>query len=189
MEICILCKEAQKSIYNAAYKLLECADAEFVPSLSSRSSSTQQELCGSAQNANGIHPYFEQLKAQRFAAAFENGKLIAFVSYKENYTCDEIVQNELPNIYISTLVVSPEARGKGVTKALYSALFSEYKTANVFTRTWSTNVAHIAVLKKFEFEEIHRIPNDRGVGIDTVYFSHRAKNEIINSKFKCEGML
>ena len=170
MEICILCKEAQKSIYNAAYKLLECADAEFVPPLSSRSSSTQQALCDSAQNADGIHPYFEELKKQRFAAAFENGKLIAFVSYKENYTCAEIPQNELPNIYISTLVVSPEARGKGVTKALYSALFSEYKTANVFTRTWSTNAAHIRILESFGFTLSERIENDRAPGIDTVYF-------------------
>ena len=170
MEICILCKEAQKSIYNAAYKLLECADAEFVPPLSSRSSSTQQALCGNAQNANGIHPYFEELKKQRFAAAFENGKLIAFVSYKENYTCVEIPQNELPNIYISTLVVSPEARGKGVTKALYSALFSEYKTANVFTRTWSTNLAHIKILQGFGFQTIKVLENHRGNGIHTIYF-------------------
>ena len=170
MEICILCKEAQKSIYNAAYKLLECADAEFVPPLSSRNSSTQQNLSGNTQNADGIQQYFTQLKGQRFAAAFENGKLIAFVSYKENYTCDEIVQNELPNIYISTLVVSPEARGKGVTKALYSALFLEYKTANVFTRTWSTNLAHIKILQGFGFQTIKVLENHRGNGIHTIYF-------------------
>ena len=169
MEIRILEKAEQQVIYPDAYKLLECADAEFVPPLSSRSSSTQQALCGNAQNADGIHPYFEELKKQRFAAAFENGKLIAFVSYKENYTCAEIPQNELPNIYISTLVVSPEARGKGVTKALYSALFSEYNTTNVFTRTWSTNLAHIKILQGFGFQTIKVLENHRGSGIHTIY--------------------
>ena len=63
MEIRILDKAEQQGIYPDAYRLLADADEEFVPPLSSRSSSTQQALCDSAQNANGIHPYFEELKS------------------------------------------------------------------------------------------------------------------------------
>lgn len=174
MEIRILDKEEQKSIYNDAYRMLEAADHEFVPALSCRSSSTQKNLLEHVKNIDGIKQYFEQLKGQRFAAAFEDGKLIAFVSYKENYSCAEIPKNELPNIYISTLVASPSARGKGVTKALYGTLFSEYETSNVFTRTWSTNFAHIKILQNFGFEVIKVLENDRGNGINTIYFKkHR----------------
>jgi ribosomal protein S18 acetylase RimI-like enzyme len=58
---------------------------------------------------------------------------------------------------------------------MYDHLFNEkYADRNIFTRTWSTNTAHISILKKYNFREIHRIENDRGEGIDTVYFSRKA---------------
>ena len=170
MEIRILEKEEQQSIYDDAYKMLEAADNEFVPPLSSRSSSTQRNFSENLKSRDGIRQYFEQLKNQRFAVAYEDGALIAFVSYKENYSSAEIHKKELPNIYISTLIVSPSARGKGVTKALYGRLFLEYENVNIFTRTWSTNIAHIKILEKYGFEVIQVIKNDRGNGIDTIYF-------------------
>lgn len=175
MIIRILAKQEQESIYTDAYEMLAAADNEFVPPLSSRSSSTQKNLLNTTQN-NSIAQYFEQLKKQRFAAAFEDGVLIAFVSYKENYSCDEIPPEECPNIYISTLVVSPKARGKGVTKALYSRLFSEYANVNIFTRTWSTNVAHIKILQNYGFEILQVLENHRGNGIDTIYFKKTKKS-------------
>ena len=136
----------------------------------------EKVLSGGEKNSDGIQKYFEQLKAQRFAAAYEDGELIAFVSYKENYTCPEILPEELPNIYISTLVASPASRGKGVTKAMYAYLFSAYKNANIFTRTWSTNFAHIKILQAFGFETVKVLKNDRGSGIDTVYFKKEKSN-------------
>ena len=174
MEIRILEKEKQQSLYDDAYKMLQAADNEFIPPLSSRSSSTQQDFSARAKN-NSIEQYFRQLKNQRFAAAFEDGELVAFVSYKENYSCTEISAKELPNIYISTLVVSPKSRGKGVTKALYGRLFSKYENVNIFTRTWSTNIAHIKILQSYGFEVLKVLENDRGNGIDTVYFKRSHK--------------
>lgn len=170
MQIYILEKNNQQIIYADAYEMLRAADEEFVPPLSCRNSSTQQKLFGNSKNCDGIQLYFEQLKSQRFAVAFEDNELIAFVSYKENYNCDEIPPNELPNIYISTLIVSPKARGKGVTKALYNKLFSEYENVNIFTRTWSTNIAHIKILERYGFVTVKVLKNHRGNGIDTIYF-------------------
>lgn len=167
-------KQKQHEIYDSAYRLLAEADNEFVPPLSSRSSSTQQNFSNTLQSDN-ITTYFEQLKNQRFAVVFEEGELISFVSFKENYTCSEISENELPNIYLSTLVVSPKARGKGVTTALYQKLFTEYEKVNIFTRTWSTNFAHIKILGKYGFEVIKVLKDDRGIGIDTVYFKKAKK--------------
>lgn len=175
MDIRILEKQKQHEIYDSAYRLLAEADNEFVPPLSSRSSSTQQNFSNTLQSDN-ITTYFEQLKSQRFAAVFEEGELIAFVSFKENYTCSEIGENEIPNIYLSTLVVSPMARGKGVTTALYQKLFTEYAKVNIFTRTWSTNFAHIKILGKYGFEVIKVLKDDRGVGIDTIYFKKAKKS-------------
>ena len=174
MNICILQKENQHKIYDKAYDLLVAADNEFVPPLSSRNSSTQRDFSNAVQG-DSITQYFEQLKNQRFAAVFEEGALIAFVSFKENYTCSEISPDELPNIYLSTLVVSPKARGKGVATALYQKLFTEYEQVNIFTRTWSTNFAHIKILSKYGFEVIKVLNDDRGVGIDTIYFKKAKK--------------
>lgn len=175
MELCLFEKERQHTIYQDVLQLLQEADQEFVPPLSSRSSATQQDFSGVSENSNGVLSYFEQLKQQRFIGALENGKLLGFVSFRENYQCREIPPEELPNIYISTLIVRPEARGKGVTTALYDRLFTEYRNSNIFTRTWSTNLAHTKILGKYGFNLFRSLPNDRGNGIDTVYFKKAKK--------------
>ena len=83
-----------------------------------------------------------------------------------------ISDNNLPNIYLSTLMLKSEARGKHLTQKMYDYLFNNlYADRSIFTRTWSTNGAHLRILEKFDFKLIKTIPNDRGVGIDTVYFA------------------
>ena len=93
---------------------------------------------------------------------------MGFVSFRENYVSEPI--KKLPNIYISTLLVHPTGRGKGLTKRMYEVLFQAYAHAHIFTRTWSTNEAHIRILADFGFEAFHVLKNHRGDGIDTVYF-------------------
>ena len=69
-------------------------------------------------------------------------------------------------------MLTKEARGKGLTQKMYDFLFNNlYANSNIFTRTWSTNFAHLKILTKFGFELIKTIPNDRGENIDTVYFA------------------
>jgi len=99
--------------------------------------------------------------------------LVSFVSFKENFTNDKIHNEDLPNIYVSTLIMRPEYRGQKVTQTLYTTLFDIYKNANIFTRTWSTNIPHIKILSKFNFETIATLKNDRSEGIDTIYFAKR----------------
>ena len=104
--------------------------------------------------------------------AFEEDTLLGFVSFKENYTNDVISDNNLPNIYLSTLMLKSEARGKHLTQKMYDYLFNTlYADRSIFTRTWSTNFAHLKILEKFHFKLIKTIKNDRGNNIDTVYFS------------------
>ena len=93
------------------------------------------------------------------------------MSFKENYTNDTIKEEGLPNIYLSTLVLKPEAKGKGLTVRMYDFLFLQcYGDRNIYTRTWSTNIAHTKILSKFAFDELARMKDDRGEGIDTVYY-------------------
>lgn len=174
MKFVMLEKEGKERYLGDIRKMMEESDKDFVPPLSQRGSTTQKNLVSGAMCDKdiGISAYLNEMIEQKILACIEDDELLGFVSFKENYVCDSIPESCLPNIYLSTLIVSEKARGKGVTTGMYDLLFNEiYKGVNVFTRTWSTNIAHIKILGKFGFKEIDRIKNHRGAGIDTVYFS------------------
>lgn len=154
-------------------EMLTEGDNDFVPPLSSRSSTTQSSFSEFEGHSAGVLRYFEAMEKQSFLIAKEDGKLLAFVSFIENYANDKITEKDIPNIYISTLLAKSECRGRGITKSMYTMLFDKYADRNVFTRTWSTNCIHINILSKFGFCELCRIKDDRGKGIDTVYFIKR----------------
>ena len=151
--------------------LAEC-DSEFIPPLSSRSSTTQSNLSQN-EGGDGISAYLDALMEQEIICALDNDSLLAFVSYRKDYVCPEIDESLTPNIYLSTLIVAPDARGGGITRKIYSYLFEKYSDRRVFTRTWSPNFVHIKILEGFGFSEHHRIKDHRGEGIDTVYFRLR----------------
>jgi len=170
MEFRLLDTAEKKEYQNELLEILSANDTAFVPPLSQRTKTTQTDLKGTGEKGS-IRPYFDGMMQQNVLAMFHEGQLIGFVSYIDNLTSEVIGPENLPNIYLSTLVVSPGARGMGATRKAYAHLFLErYPDRNVFTRTWSTNAAHIKILNGFGFEELKRIPNDRGEGIDTVYY-------------------
>ena len=168
MEFCLL-SDSQKNQYkDALMDILAQNDTAFVPPLSSRTGTTQNAF-QNKENSSGIQNYLTQMLGQQILGVFLEEKLVGFVSYIEDRVTD--VFDVLPNIYISTLVLQPETRGMGITKKLYHHLFNEmYPTCSIYTRTWSTKIAHIKILQSFGFAELKRIPNDRGAGIDTVYY-------------------
>lgn len=170
MDIRILTPKEQTLYYDEIYEMLVMSDDEFVPPLSARSSTTQKDLTSCTRSEDGILLYFEELKKQRIMVAAEDGVLFAFVSFRENFSNAQIPEMLLPNIYLSTLIARPQARGRGLTKSMYSLLFETFRDRNICTRTWSTNIAHISILSKFGFETLCTLPDDRGPGIDTVYF-------------------
>jgi len=111
---------------------------------------------------------------EQMLAAVEGERLLGFVTFVENLSCKYFGAESFPNLYICTLLLSPDARGRGITRQMYTYLFDTlYPKHNLFTRTWSTNAAHIKILSRFDFALIARIENDRGAGIDTVYFGKR----------------
>lgn len=65
-------------------EMLIQGDAEFVPLLSACSSTTQSNLIGIINVSGGVLNYFKELKKQRILVATVGGKLLGFVSFKEN---------------------------------------------------------------------------------------------------------
>ena len=170
MEFRVLNVSEKEQYREELLEILSINDKNFIPPLSQRSSTTQANLLGDENKAD-ILPYFNKMLEQNILAMFYEGKLIGFASYIENYISDVVGGETHPNIYLSTLAMRPESRGMGATKKAYTYLFFDrYPHCNVYTRTWSTNGPHIHILGGFGFGELKRIPNDRGEGIDTVYF-------------------
>ena len=173
LEFKLLNKEEHEKYYDQIFEMMIAGDKDFIPPLSARSSTTQKDLSSQKGSMEGLKSYFEEMKSQRFMVCVDGDILVSFVSFKENFTNDKIHSEDLPNIYLSTLIMRPEYRGQKVTQTLYETLFCIYSGSSIFTRTWSTNIAHIKILSKFDFETIATLKNDRGEGIDTVYFAKR----------------
>lgn len=174
MQFRVLTEQEKLTYKNDVIEMLKGSDKDFIPPLSARTSTTQSDLSATESSEQGLLSYYQEMNKQQILGAFDEQGFIGFVSYRENYLSSEIGEDYLPNIYLSTLVLKPEARGKRVTYQMYDYLFNQlYPNHSIFTRTWSTNVAHIRILSKFDFIEFIRKPNDRGKGIDTVYFCKR----------------
>lgn len=164
--------EQEKALYsNQIIEILTLSDKDFVPPLSTRTGTLQKDLKSVKNSSSGVFNYYSQMNSQKILCVIENGLVLGFVSYIEDFVNEVITAEKTPNIYVSTLLLRVEARGQNLTYKMYDYLFNNlYQNRNIFTRTWSTNISHLKILQKFEFEELLRKKDDRGAGIDTVYF-------------------
>lgn len=159
------------------WELLVKADGEFVPPLSQRESTVQQELDRSMNTQisgkQGTMPwaYFEVLMQQEFLLACEEDKILGFMSYIPNNYVKLQDGNGIFADYVSTIIVHPDYRARGITGNFYRQLFGQGKENMIVTRTWSTNYAHLHILHKLGFQVISVLKDDRGIGIDTVYMA------------------
>lgn len=151
--------------------LSACAD-EFVPPLSQRYSTSQADL-GSVQGSPFPDAYFNVMRDQSIICAFEGEVLAGFLSYVEGY---ELACLGGPSTYVTTLCVAAGLRRRGVASALYRHLESVVGTGVVSLRTWSTNVAQTEALRRLGYRCVGRVVDDRGPGIDTMYFAKRVGN-------------
>lgn len=153
--------------------LLQATDHEFVPRISSRTSSTQAELTGEPAQEPSIEPYLEALLTQRFVIATdtESDAFSAFISYKPNYTLPNHPAG--PGHYVTTTIVHPDHRRHRLAATMYQTVMSQARTDEtiIIARTWSTNYPRLRLASALDFTVDARITDDRGPGVDTVYLS------------------
>lgn len=130
-------------------RLIYDCDNEFIPPISKREISIA-DYC------------YKVLMTQQLIVAMIGDKVVGFLSY--------LWDEEKDWYYINTIITDPEYRGRGVATNLYGRLVELCFDHDVTIRTWSTNEKQISILKKFNFEEYNRIRNDRGEGIDSIYY-------------------
>ena len=166
MEIRLVKKLTDEKNLSQLRELLIFGDKEFVPPLSSRSSTTQQGL-GSAKG-NGIDSYFEEMKEQSFVLALEGDILAGFMSFKINHRGEHIPEGE--NLYASTAIVHSDFRGRGLMTGFYREMIRAFPKKPIYTRTWHQNFGHLKVLERLGFNQIEFLEDDRGEGVHTVYY-------------------
>lgn len=179
-----------KIIYCAAHQLgqtpyrqavweMLCTYADsFVPPLNQRGSTTQQDLRPDGPAEDLPVAYFEALQDQDFLLAVEREELQGFLSFRRGHVLDAL-HDGVACAYVSTILVREGARNHGITTQLYGVLLAgqHHNDKFVCTRTWSENREHLALLSKLGFDLMRTIPNDRGDGIDTVYYRRAINNQ------------
>jgi len=159
----------------AIRRLLSTADDAFVPPLTADARATISRP-GDGPGPTSIEAYVEACVERPMVGAFEDGQLVGFASF-EARTDSEPLADHTPTNHVEVLVVDESYRNTGLATAFYKHLISslppDLHQPAVSTKTWSTNRPHIAVLESLSFDCIHRIDNDRGPGIDTVYYARQ----------------
>ena len=151
------------------WQLLNEADCEFVPPLSARKGTTQKNLID-VEEGKVPTEYFEGLMQQSFILCISDSHVVGFMSFIKDHELKLYGDNSIVCDYIYTIIVNKSFRNKGYTTGMYKKLFDGRSEKNYATRTWSTNRAHLHVLDKIGFELVYIIKDDRGNGIDTVYY-------------------
>lgn len=156
------------------FDILCACQHEFVPPLCARQSSTQQALADGRPIDGRPFAYFEEMRRQHFVVGRnEDGLMVAFLTFRPRYTCPALARYG-ENIYMTTACVLPPYRGQGIVNRMYTLVEEELppplRKPYVTTRTWSTNASQMHSFLKRGYEICERIANDRGEGIDTVYF-------------------
>ncbi|CUU59800.1 Acetyltransferase (GNAT) family protein [Parafrankia irregularis] len=158
------------------WALLRKVDHEFVPPLSARESTVTKALSGSAGSDAGPRVYLEGVLDQYVVCAWAGGRFSGLLSFRVHHH-DDLVRDFSPCTYISTIAVDPQERQKGLASELYRALHTlpaQLHSPYLVTRTWSSNDKNIPILEHFGYQEIVRLPDHRGQGIDTLYYARPA---------------
>lgn len=152
--------------------LLRAADQEFVPPLSDREGTTQTAGLDEQRN-DALDDYYQQCIEQSFILAHDGDTVHGFLSFRRDYELDELGEYT-PSTYVSTIIVDPEHRREGLARRMYLELLTECSSSlespYVTTRTWGSNDQHLNLLDELGFDLLKRLEDDRGEGIDTVYY-------------------
>ncbi len=167
-----------KNTADSVYKILCACDQDFYPPLSARDSSVSTSFA--VTNTTGsLEAYFSEMRNQVLLIAREGSEIVGFMSFRHSFQMQELGEWSPAN-YITTICVDPSQRGKGICSAFYdfmlNALPAEISSPVTATRTWSLNENHLRLLDKLNFTLVKELIDDRGPGVDTVYYARKTPN-------------
>ena len=103
-----------------------------------------------------------------------------FMTWKDHFNCENL-EAYPDSCYLTTLCVWPDYRGQGISEVMYAEaekdIAAKFPGSRITLRTWSTNGAQEHILDKLGYSLVRRLKDDRGEGIDTVYFVKKEEND------------
>lgn len=161
---------------DGVWRLLCDYGDSFVPPLSRRADTCQSMLrLEDRGEESGPLAYFDSMRRQPFLLAVQDGTVEGFFTFRFGYVPPPLAELDKPGLlglYVSTIIVSDHLRRRGTASGFYAQLGSMWPERDrlISTRTWSGNESHICLLEKLGFSGPLRLADDRGPGIDTVYY-------------------
>ena len=158
------------------WEILKMCDGEFYPPLSMRTSSYQKNFSPAQGTAgdDGPRAYFNEMIRQEFLLTYLDEEMVGFMTFRTSYLYEQLGEDYNPSLYMTTACVKPDCREHGIMNALYDRMEQEmtlkFSCPVVTTRTWSTNEAQMWMLPRHGYKQIYVLKDDRGPGVDTVYF-------------------
>ena len=157
------------------WEILKMCDGDFYPPLSQRQSSYQKTFAANTGEVSdeGPRAYFDEMIRQEFLLTYVGDEMVGFMTFRTGYEYEKMGPEYNPSLYMTTACVKHSWRERGIMGALYDMMDEMTKRFGcpaVTTRTWSTNDAQMAMLPRHGFRELCVLKDDRGPGVDTVYF-------------------
>ncbi|ADI74349.1 GCN5-related N-acetyltransferase [Methanohalobium evestigatum Z-7303] len=159
--ICALnIREAYQDDFHRIHRFMELVNDEFFPPLDKREKSIDKRIQQTILNTNSAYLIAESETENNFC--FIAG-LIGFEKYWKSED----------DAYINFLAVHPEYRGMGLSSKLEKQLELKLKQDGILyinVCTWSTNKPVLNFYEKMNYRINSVLKNDRGNGIDTIYY-------------------
>lgn len=185
------------SIADAIDGLIWLGQNDFVPPLPYRRGSSGTASVTNKENRkqDALDEYRDLILGQKNILVFvpaknENAedKLVAFMSFRHDCDIRDFLSKDVKAgdkiNYVTTIIVHPEHRRRGLTSKLYDYMESLLPTSVhakcVSTRTWHTNTAHNKLLEKKGYELTCTLHGQReydGNPYDTVFYCKLADRE------------
>lgn len=150
--------------------LLLACDDDFFPTISAKRNPHD------GKKETGLRIYMDEKKDYHYLLVWDEGRLIAFSNFVLDFTIP-CFPDYPKSLHIDTVCVERAYRNQGIGKRIYQyyeeMLPDAFRATYYTLETSSINKPQIKLMEKFQYEIICRITDDRGKGIDTIYFGKK----------------
>lgn len=167
-------KITDENIKDEIWEILCECDKEFYPPLSERKTfgSLLDLNCRAKANNKLPFDYFESMIKQNFMIAYMDKRyIVRFMAFLSNVKPKDF---DIKCNYYTTICVKTANRQKGIATGLLTfKLPDNFRNEITLTRTWSLNYPMITAFNKAGFSIKKLVADDRGKGVDTLYYQRR----------------
>lgn len=155
-----LIREACLDDYHLIHRFMKLVNDDFTPPLDGRNVNIEERIQDTFDKPDSGYLIVESQTMD------SNISIIGLIGFNKHWESRN-------DAYINFLAIHPEYRGLGLSSKLESELESKLELEGIQyinVCTWSTNKPVLNFYEKRNYQLNHVLKNDRGNGIDTIYY-------------------